>query len=830
MSRNNPLLSLIADPEVRSMRIESVSVYPRSINDNTNSGSVHFVLPSKGYMSSDARLVLPATCLEPGYQYPPNAGVFSLIESATLSTASSGVFAQVSANAGELYANLNMLTPPERKLNVDSVIHGINYVMETGSGSKLNAQKSDAERLAGQYRLICDQYNQEYPSTTTKGRNNCRPNWLNGTNTLKLETDASKTPQYSIAIGDLFPGLFQQSFQLPLGLIQEEILLDINFSRNAALSNNDRAIFCPSLSTQTPSSIISLGLQQAGVGTGGAQTDLVLANPTSNVQNSTGTDLKIMVDLDANGVTTNLRIIDGGNGYAAGERLTFTHADLQTDDLIVVPAFNFNTWDSATNLAVDPDNKGQNYAVDSTYTVTHPANPDLNFKIKATAIDGGNNDALTSCILASVEDNNNLSFNSDYDEPYDVEGGAKIYVIKNVLTITTNTPAGAFAVGDVAQDVNDNDNQAIVGAIDGNDMPTTLYVIKGVLEDSDDLEKVGATQNTCTIDTATDSENFSTVGLGLDPLFNFDDNNENDGKINIDTANVFLATDLIFYMDGKQERDMKQMMNGGITVNYTQFINVKSDFTDAADQVADYGEVQTQTNNRLIGFSNCVLRSIMFNLYNSGTVPGDAATSPLPYVGHPKINPLLNKYHSRGSLVKDGQRHQIIINSLPYYSSQVETDLRSFRELNKCHGNFYVNKGLYQAWPQARQDKWTNTLTDAAPSAQPGFTTLDSITEPTKQYEVNDRKASIANQGWNGLNQKWLRGMGHYNGVSFKMTDQNVLGNGVAVGSQQVDLTVEYDSTYDPWYSGTCTLSLFGEVERRMTINKGVVAITTASY
>ena len=62
------------------------------------------------------------------------------------------------------------------------------------------------------------------------------------------------------------------------------------------------------------------------------------------------------------------------------------------------------------------------------------------------------------------------------------------------------------------------------------------------------------------------------------------------------------------------------------------------------------------------------------------------------------------------------------------------------------------------------------------------------------------------------------------------MTDQNVLGNGVAVGSQQVDLTVEYDSTYDPWYSGTCTLSLFGEVERRMTINKGVVAITTASY
>jgi len=78
---------------------------------------------------------------------------------------------------------------------------------------------------------------------------------------------------------------------------------------------------------------------------------------------------------------------------------------------------------------------------------------------------------------------------------------------------------------------------------------------------------------TCSIDEITASdENFTTVGLGLDPIFNFDDNNENDGKINIDTANVFLTTDLIFYMSGKESRDMAQMMNGGISVNYTQFI------------------------------------------------------------------------------------------------------------------------------------------------------------------------------------------------------------------------------------------------------------------
>ena len=185
--------------------------------------------------------------------------------------------------------------------------------------------------------------------------------------------------------------------------------------------------------------------------------------------------------------------------------------------------------------------------------------------------------------------------------------------MKDVLTITNTAGNGAFAIGDVVQVPNATTNQAVVIAIDGNDRPTTLHVIEGAFDDGDDLEKASDDTITCAIDEIKDSvENFTTVGLGLDPIFNFDDNNENDGKINIDTANVFLATDLIFYMDGKQERDMAQMMNGGINVNYTQFINIKSDFTDAADQVADYGQSQTQTNNRLIGFSNSVLRSIMF--------------------------------------------------------------------------------------------------------------------------------------------------------------------------------------------------------------------------
>ena len=45
---SNPL-NLVTDPEVKQMRVESLTVFPRTINDNENGGQVHFVLPNKGY-------------------------------------------------------------------------------------------------------------------------------------------------------------------------------------------------------------------------------------------------------------------------------------------------------------------------------------------------------------------------------------------------------------------------------------------------------------------------------------------------------------------------------------------------------------------------------------------------------------------------------------------------------------------------------------------------------------------------------------------------------------------------------------------------------------
>ena len=102
---SNPL-NLKTDPEIKQMRLESLTIFPRSINDNASGGQAHFVLPNKGlsYLSADSRIVIPCLAADPAYQFPPNVGLWNLIQTATLSV-NGTVIVQVD-NAGELYATM----------------------------------------------------------------------------------------------------------------------------------------------------------------------------------------------------------------------------------------------------------------------------------------------------------------------------------------------------------------------------------------------------------------------------------------------------------------------------------------------------------------------------------------------------------------------------------------------------------------------------------------------------------------------------------------------------------------------------------------------------
>ena len=100
----------------------------------------------------------------------------------------------------------------------------------------------------------------------------------------------------------------------------------------------------------------------------------------------------------------------------------------------------------------------------------------------------------------------------------------------------------------------------------------------------------------------------------------------------------------------------------------------------------------------------------------------------------------------------------------------------------------------------------------------------------TRQYEINERKAGIANVTYGGVSQKYLRGFQNYLGVNLKkINGMNFQGNGQACGNQAVGIEMKFKDTYNPMYSGQSLLSIYGEVERTFLLKKGKVFVTTSS-
>jgi hypothetical protein len=45
------------------------------------------------------------------------------------------------------------------------------------------------------------------------------------------------------------------------------------------------------------------------------------------------------------------------------------------------------------------------------------------------------------------------------------------------------------------------------------------------------------------------------------------------------------------------------------------------------------------------------------------------------------------------------------------------------------------------------------------------------------------------------------------------------MGNGMQIGSTPVDMNLEMTNTYNPFYSGSGTLTMFAELERRLALS-----------
>ena len=313
-------------------------------------------------------------------------------------------------------------------------------------------------------------------------------------------------------------------------------------------------------------------------------------------------------------------------------------------------------------------------------------------------------------------------------------------------------------------------------------------------------------------------------------------------KIPIDTANVRLVADYIFYEDGKQEMVAKQMMSEqGLAMTYTQFRNVNCTLNSNLSQcssVAD-GASSEEKYTRQVGLANEIVRQMTWQLNATGNMPNDGINTNDAVTISAK-NPLLLDYCSQGSLVEGGMKHQVTVNSVPYYPSDIDHEQHAYVLHKECFdSHLYLPLSMYNGATSCKQ---RDDSTDASTSVQPGFSDIrytgaaysDAIAgalSGSRKYSINKRKGGICNQLCRGLEQqKYMTGRGAYRGISFKLGKGNVMGNGIAVGSVPVVLDLTHNFVKEDYFNRNLKLNLWAEVERQFVIKNGFVSVSGASF
>jgi len=822
----NPLNFIIDDSSLRHQRIETTTIYPRTINDNVQGGLVRFVLPNKGFLSANTCITIPATCVEDCYQYAPNAGIYSLLKTARM-VCGDQVISEIQ-NVGQLLAQKKLAESQEIREKMSQVKEGINLSFECGSGSKRDGNLKSMEILQGQQRLVMDKYEEEEGLAAVPGRKLAFPNILNGKlhDSYKLKTfyddkaDEAGTPEFFIYLRDLFENYFGAGLELPLQLISrnEEISIEIQFSNDGYLNENERAIFCPTLQTNKKTGVTALCLVNT-TGTMNADNEND-KGVIKEITGASGSNLWVKVDF-IGGNLQQISVINPGSGYI-NETLPLVY---EGKTFNFQPAFRHLSSNPAlSNFEITEG--GTNFS-DGLATIVSPDNGDCDCDVNITTVAG----AVVSVQYATEEDKNRFIFaprvaygifQDGSDDNAFVRPAVQYLELTNLGALT-----GAFVVGDEVKSNNDDEARAYVAEIDGDNKPTALYYARGTFSEGDTVINVDDAGDTCVVGSfltngEPDQILAEQAGLNSTSQYGFDNNYQN-GTIKIKTDKVQMLADIIYYEDDTVANMMKQMKNGGVQQVYTEFRNVVT--TLKQDSVTEYNSSNKVEHIRLIGFSNEILRNLLIQNIPSPDVQDDES---FPNKGLAKKNPLLGQYCSRDSLVSEGVELNVIVNSVPFFASPMNFNPQFYEELTYCHGSpLYVPHSAYCGFTSAKQ--LDNNPADS--SQQPAFSTLDSLTTGTSRYELNERCGGMCNQLYEGIGQQNITGNLNYMGVSFMTSPaKSVVGNGVAVGSQAVEIQYTYSNTLNPLYNGNSILNIYGEVERRLVLDEnGRISVSSAS-
>jgi len=186
----------------------------------SNDNFVRFVLSNKGFLHSGSRIQLSLNNPGEKSSLPVGVGIYSLIQRCRLSIGTHTVSETDDLNHLMGYRSMFIEQDKnkERETYLTSRVHALEIQLDNSSKAQSNTNGSD-------YRM------------DTLLEPNMEDDGVTGDVDLQNEINLENTPEFSVALDELFPILKNES--LPLYMIDEQVSIELHFTPN---TNNSRGI------------------------------------------------------------------------------------------------------------------------------------------------------------------------------------------------------------------------------------------------------------------------------------------------------------------------------------------------------------------------------------------------------------------------------------------------------------------------------------------------------------------------------------------------------------------------------------------------------------
>ena len=174
---------------------------------------------------------------------------------------------------------------------------------------------------------------------------------------------------------------------------------------------------------------------------------------------------------------------------------------------------------------------------------------------------------------------------------------------------------------------------------------------------------------------------------------------------------------------------------------------------------------------------------------------------------------------------------QLLINSVSYFPKPIAFSQQQYGLHSECHGKaLQIPEGFYNAYTSAQQTNRQVGFVKNKDNVQ-SYANFANYEAEDRLYRLNPYKDSFVADTIYGHPQEHFIGMGNYQGVSFRLHEQNVVGNGVRIGALPMQLEIKQNfSPFAPLFAQNMMMQAFCEVERVFVLKNGFITVSNASY